>query len=130
MDQCIHCRRNKHFGDGVDQTAESVEWFGTEVVGEAKVILIMDRLHCLIKHDLNTLERETTFNLFLRDIRSATFPQYGHGFLMKYHSLTPKHKNLVTELRRNTMCPLSEGAVNKVLEMAQNVMKSNEKVSG
>jgi len=130
INKCIHCRRNQRFGDGVEETAESVEWFGTDTIGEVKAILIMDRLHCLIKHDLNTLEREMTFNLFLRDIRSATFPQYAHGIPMKYHSLTPKHKNLITELRCNTMCPLSKKAVDKLVEIAKSIISNNDKVRG
>ena len=94
-------------------------------MGEVRMILIFDRLHCVIKHYLtpHTLsDREWTYNRLLRDIRSATFPQYAHGFRMKYHSLTPKHPNLVTELVRNEMCPLSKGGVDNLIENAKDIM--------
>merc|ERR1719242_325332 len=128
MNQCIHCRRNQQFGGGIDDIAESTKWFGTNVIDEVASILILDRLHCMIKHYLmpNTLMgRERAFKLFLMNIRSVISPQYAHGIPMKYHSLTPKHKNLITELRMNTVCPLTKKQVDDLVQKAKELRANN-----
>ena len=133
LEQCIHCRRNKKFGDGAEGILESVEWFGSNDIGEVTRIMIFDRLHCVMKHYLmpKTLrDREWTFNLLLMDIRNAIFPQYAHGIRIKYSSETPKHRNLITELTQNEVCRLSKEAVDGFIKKANGIMMNNKVVKG
>merc|ERR1719242_2437705 len=49
---------------------------------------------------------------------------------MKYYSLTPKHENLITELQKNTVCPLSKEQVDDLVEKAKELRANNKTVSG
>ena len=45
---------------------------------------------------------------------------------MKYHALTPKHMNLVTELQQNEICPLDKASIGEFIENAKSIKKSNQ----
>ena len=132
LEQCIHCRRNKQFRGGVGTISENIQYFGSNDIGAVTRIMILDRLHCVIKHYLmpKTLrDREWTFNLLLRNIRNATFLQYAHGMPIEYSSMTPKYRNLISELLQNQICPLSKEVVDEYIVKANDMM-NDEVVMG
>ena len=131
LGSCCHLRRNQAFDDCVEQMTESNNAFGTNVICDVVDTLIFDRIHCILRHFLmpkKLRHRERTFNLFLNDIRSATSPQYAHGIYMKYSELTPKHKNLYTELTQNEMFSIPKELLDGFMERAQKLMEKNEAV--
>ena len=131
-DGCVHLQRDQRSGTAAASadTMESTKWFGANScsIEDVAATLILDRVHCILRHyslGKSLLERERTFNKLVTDIATATSPQFAHGVYMKYSELSPKHKNLVTELCQNEMYPLNKEDVDTFIEKARKIMENN-----
>eukprot|EP01083_Nonionella_stella_P141493 436093_1 len=126
--RCIHQIRIGKHGDIHLTMAQKCNLFNCDDWKDFVYILYLDKIHCVLFHDIKGLNL-TFLNDRDKDIirRYSIFEVYSTGVYIDHASLSSLHVNLKSELIHNTAYEMDERTFNESVKQSKHIMKQKLK---